>query len=176
MSDSGRRILILPPAPALSQTYASLHDPLAALRSACAQAVGWLGPSVEILADDVPARLVGVELLGRGSTPGAPDLLVMANGTACRSERAPGHLDPRAATYDEWLGNLLRIGDLAGLAELEVGEGSEGSELLTAGLRSLRVAARRLLDQGMQVTRAEVDYSDDPYGVQYWVVRWQCES
>jgi aromatic ring-opening dioxygenase LigB subunit len=167
------RIVVAPPAPALLPSYASLTDPVPELRAACRSAVGWLGPSVRVLADDARAFHVGETLVGARSDYDARDLLVMANGSARRSEKAPGHLDPRAAGYDDWLRQLLRLGDLQGLASLDV---DEGEELLATGLRSLTVLARQLADRGVSVREVQVDHDADPYGVQYWVVRWQCVS
>ena len=91
----------------------------------------------------------------------------MANGSACRSERAPGHLDERAAAFDEELGAALAAGDTAALARLDL---ALGDELLASGLRGLAGLS------GMRVAEATVDHADDPFGVMYWVVRWQCES
>ncbi|WP_110182287.1 hypothetical protein [Nocardioides solisilvae] len=167
------RIVVAPPAPALLPAYASLVDPVPRLRAATRAAVDWLGPSVKVLADDLDDQRVAESLLGRRSDLDGHDLLVMANGSARRSEKAPGHLDPRAAGYDEWLRQLLRLGDLEGLASLDV---DEGEDLLAAGLRSLAVTARQLADRGVTVRDVQVDHDDCPYGVQYWVVRWQCGS
>jgi len=165
------RIVIAPPVPALLPAYASLNDPVADLRAACARAIAWLGPSVRVLADDSRALTLGESLLGRRSDFDGRDLLVMANGSARRSEKAPGHLDPRAAGYDDWLEQLLRLGDLGGLAALDI---DEGEELLATGLRSLAVLAKQLDERGVTIGEVQVDHDAAPYGVQYWVVRWQC--
>ena len=134
------RIVIAPPVPALLPAYASLNDPVAELRAACPGAIAWLGPSVRVLADDSrsPDR-GGARCSAAAPTSDGRDLLVMANGSARRSEKAPGHLDPRAAGYDDWLEQLLRLGDLGGLAALDI---DEGEELLATGLRSLAVLAK----------------------------------
>ena len=166
---SGPRVVIAPPVPALLGRYASLQDPVGPLRAACAGAVGWLDEPVRVLADDGQGHAVAESLLGRPADAAGGNLLVMANGSACRTEKAPGHLDPRAAGFDARLGALLAAGDLAGLAALDRGL---GRDLLAAGLESL--AGLQAL--GLQVASATIDYDDDPFGVQYWVVRWQCES
>lgn len=170
------RVVVVPPVPALLPAYASLTDPVADLRAACLAAVEWLGPSVEVLADDDLGRRVGEWLLasrdGRlaaSSSDDRPDLLVLANGSACRSEKAPGHLDERAAAFDDRLGAALARGDLGALADIDV---ELGRELLAAGLTSLA----GLAGWGLEVASATVDLDDDPFGVKYWVVRWQCES
>lgn len=162
------RVAVLPPVPALLAARASLEDPVPALRAACAGAVAWLaqaGP-VRVLAEGDQARRIGVELAG-GHAPDGPAWLVLLSGTACRTEKAPGHLDHRAAAYDAALGAALRAGDPAALAGLDRGL---GAELLVQGLGLADELA------GVRVERAEVDLDDDPFGVQYWVVRWLCES
>jgi hypothetical protein len=167
------RVVVVPPVPALLPEYAGQADPVAALRAACREAVAWLGPSVRVLADDEPGREVGESLLGLDALAGArdatddgePDLLVLANGSARRSEKAPGHLDERAFDWDRALGEALLTADSAALAALDP---ALGEELMAAGLGSLRA----LGGLGLRVTEVEVDYADDPYGVQYWVVRW----
>lgn len=176
-----RRVAVVPPAPALLRAYASLTDPVPDLRRAATEAVAWLGGDgegqrgVRVLADDEQARRVGEELLGRASVDDARDVLVMANGSARRSEKAPGHLDPRAADFDARLGELLAAGDLAGVADLArtpAGPTGLADELLAAGL-----AAFALLDEeGVEVSEVEIDHAGDPFGVMYWVVRFQCGS
>ena len=163
------RVVILPPAPVLLPQYASLADPVAELRAACAAAVEWLGNDVEVIADDEQGVRVGEALLGRRSTPGAPAVLVLANGSARRTEKAPGHLDDRAAGFDSHLGDLLARGDVAGLADVDRGL---AAELLACGLEGFA----RLADAGVRVQEVWTDHADDPFGVQYWVVRWQCAS
>jgi hypothetical protein len=174
------RVVIVPPVPALLPAYASLSDPVADLRAACMAAVSWLAPDVEVVADDELGRRVGESLLSASAlrdgrfapssgTASGPDLLVLANGSGCRTEKAPGHLDERAAEFDHFLGDLLARGDVAGLAGLDV---ALGAELLATGLVSLTGLAAR----GLSVETAKVDHDEDPYGVKYWVVRWTCES
>lgn len=175
-SQRGRRIVVVPPAPALLRAYASLTDPLPDLRRAATAAVAWLDGDgdgdVRVLAADDQARRVGEELLGRASVDDARDVLVMANGSACRSEKAPGHLDPRAADFDARLGALLDAGDLVGLAGIARDDADLADALLTSGLAAFALLA----EEGIEVTRAEIDHAEDPFGVMYWVVRWQCGS
>ncbi|MCW2755571.1 MAG: hypothetical protein JWQ32_2982 [Marmoricola sp.] len=127
------RVAIVPGVPALRPEYASIEDPVPELRAAVAEATRWLGS-------------------GR---------LVVANGSAKRTEKAPGYFDDRAAAFDEALGAALRAGDLAGLDLSLAGE-------LWADVAGLTALA------GVRATEVQVDYDDAPYGVQYWVVRWQC--
>ena len=92
--------------------------------------------------------------------------LVVGNGSARRTEKAPGHLDPRAAAFDADLGRALTRPDPAALAALDETLARE----LWADVRSLRWLGAEVLDGEEQAT---VDYDGDPHGVQYLVVRWE---
>ncbi|WP_101526009.1 hypothetical protein [Nocardioides houyundeii] len=165
------RVVVVPPVPALLPEHASLADPVADLRAACLAAVAQLGSTVEVLAEDDLGRRVGEWLLAaRDAADGeGPDLLVLANGSARRSEKAPGHLDERAADFDAELGDLLARGDVAGLARLDL---DLARELLSTGVEGLAALAAR----GLTVETATVEHDGDPFGVKYWVVRWTCAS
>jgi hypothetical protein len=180
------RIVLVPGVLALLPEYAGLEDPVAELRAACLEAVAWLGDDVAIVGDEQGARVAG-QLLGAGrnrsivlpdtgfaattvpdrtierNSP-ATNLLVVGNGSAKRTEKAPGHLDERAAAFDDALGAGLRAGDLTGV------DLSLATELWAA------VDGIAELSEHLRGEAATVDYDDDPYGVQYWVMRWQCES
>jgi hypothetical protein len=190
---TGVRIAFLPPVPALLASYAGLTDPVADLRAACLEAVAWLvadGPArVAVLGDPssstdvargVPqplSRRVADELLDAvgytsprtGPPDHAPALLVLANGSGRRSEKAPGHLDERAFDFDDSLGKALVSGDAAGLERLD---GALAGALLASGCDALRSVAGLVHGDVAAQTR----YADDPFGVQYWVVTWQCGS
>ncbi len=177
------RVVVVPSPPALLPEYAGLTDPLAEVRAAALDACRWLAaaqaPIVVLGGDDLAVRVgrhllstthtgpvVGLEL---PHTPGIAELdalLVVADGSARRGEKAPGHLDERAAAYDEGIGRALASGDAASLAALDA---DLGAELLAAGADALAVMG--LLFEGRAVT-AETTYADDPFGVAYWVTRW----
>lgn len=170
----GRRVVVVPGAPVLLAQYASLADPVADLRAACLDAVSWLGSDVRVLAADSQGLRIAEELLGRpaatdSASVHAADVLVVANGSARRTEKAPGHLDRRAELFDSRVGDLLERGDLAGLADLDP---DLADELMTAGLGAFRTLA----DEGFVVQGGGTDRAEDPFGVMYWVVRWQCAS
>jgi hypothetical protein len=191
----GSRVVILPPVPALLPSYLGRIDPVTELRNACREAIRWLLDGcvspIGALADapDPVARLRGVEVplgirvarslldeagygrkLHHHTDSSARDerrLLVLANGSGCRSEKAPGHLDPRSFAFDERIETALAEADSASLACLDAGL---GHELLAIGIESLRqLGAMRL-----NVERADLLYADDPYGVRYWVTTWLC--
>ena len=180
------RVVVLPPVLALLPAYAGDVDPIAELRHACREAAAWLteggAGDVAVLADplDPAARSHGVEepqgvRVARALLPATPirhvetpapgdrRILVLANGSACRSEKAPGFLDQRAFPYDERIETALRDGDSATLATLE-------PDLLAAGIPQLR----RLGEAGLTVRDSALRYADDPYGVRYWVATWEC--
>lgn len=166
------RVVIAPPVPALLPAYSSVVDPVAELRAACRSAAAWLveAGGARVVADDGLGERVGRELLGGVETDARDQpagLLVMANGSARRTEKAPGHLDERAFGFDEALERALAAGDAAALADLDP---VLADDLLAAGARLLRDLA------GLSVVEASLDYADDPFGVRYWVVRWQCAS
>jgi hypothetical protein len=190
------RIAFLPAAPVLLPEYAGLTDPVAALRAACLDAVSWLakeaGDAVQVVAPAPDpantARGVTVSVGSRladqltalagfdgrveqsdGATLG-PAVLVFGNGSARRSDKAPGHLDERASVFDEAALGALTRGEPAALAGLDEGL---GGELLADGIGGLRAVGRALA--GTPVGAATL-YADDPFGVQYWVVTWECAS
>ena len=184
-----RRVVIVPSTLALLPEYASIDDPIADLRAAVLGAVDWLrdGGPAEVLSATAAARRIGEQLLGsrRGSTseaggstseaggptseaPGsAAGLLVVANGSARRTEKAPGHFDDRAAAFDAAIGKALADGDPAALVHIDPALAEE----LWAWSDAQALAAL-----GTQVRRPDtvhIDYDDDPYGVQYWVMRME---
>ncbi len=154
------RVALVPGVLALLPEYAGLVDPVADLRAACLEAVGWLGEEVTVLADRQGGR-VAAHLLGvtHRSLP-ERSFLVVGNGSARRSERAPGHLDERAFRFDRDLLSWL-TGDGPPL-DLELGD------QMLASMTGFALLAERVPSRG----RPSVDYDDDPFGVQYWVMRW----
>jgi hypothetical protein len=100
--------------------------------------------------------------LGAGlrSLDGRVGLLVMADGSACRSLRAPGYLDPRAAAFDAALERAARTGDLASLQTLDP---ALARELLATARPGWQVLAGAM----PRAAATEVLYADDPFGVLY---------
>lgn len=162
------RVALVPGVLALLPEYAGIDDPVAELRAACLRAIWWLretGP-VEVVAGPQGDRVAGALLdaagVSTGSVTGGGDrasYLVVGNGSATRSEKAPGHLDERSHAFDDALGASLR----AGRPEVD----AVLAEQLWADVGAI-VRMRGLGDLGP----AQVDYADDPFGVQYWVMRW----
>jgi hypothetical protein len=136
-------VAFCPQPPALVPALASgAAAELAPLRAACGDAVGRLAA-----AEDVA-------------------LLVMGDGSACRTQRAPGDRHSRAVAFDEAVVAALGQADARGLAALDP---TLGAAVLAAGVPAWRVAGRLLADVSYD---ARLLYADDPYGVGYYVAAW----
>ncbi|SDK50996.1 hypothetical protein SAMN05428985_104298 [Nocardioides sp. YR527] len=162
------RVALVPGCLALLPEHASLDDPVDELRSACLAAVAWLGEDVRVIAGAQGARVAASLLAEVGTAPvtsGEAAYLIVGNGSARRTEKAPGHLDPRAAEFDEALGRSLEKPDPDALRALDLGLAGE----LWADVGPIVEAADLL----SRVATVAVDYDDDPYGVRYWVARWE---
>lgn len=166
------RVVLVPGVLALLPEYAGLSDPVAELRAACLDAVAWLGAEGGFgvhgsaqglrLAHHLAAE-AGVQVDLVPERPAA--VLVVGNGSAARTEKAPGHLHPESAGFDEGLRAALVAPDPAALAGLDLRLAGD----LWADVESLAWLGAEALSTRH---RARVDYDDDPFGVQYWVVRW----
>ncbi|MGP4027718.1 hypothetical protein [Actinomadura sp. 3N407] len=93
-------------------------------------------------------------------------LLVMGDGSACRSEKAPGYLDGRARPYDEVVARALGDADAAALAALDPGL---SQELRAAGRAAWQVLAGAVGEGGFT---AALLADEAPYGVGYFVAAW----
>ena len=104
-----------------------------------------------MLADAQGARVAAHLLASTGPRTGdAPSYLVVGNGSARRTEKAPGHLDERAAAFDADLGRRLEQGSLAGI-DRDLARASSGPT-------STRSSSwRRVPDLELE----QVDYDDD---------------
>src|SRR6266851_3245408 len=100
-----------------------------------------------------------------GDTAGRTGLLVMADGSARRGLRAPGHYDERAEAFDAGVERALRSGDLRRLAAIDP---VLARELLATGRPAWQVLAGAI--RGTKL-RKDVMYTGDPFGVMY-VVRF----
>ncbi len=192
-------VLVLPTPrvllPGLSET-----DPVPELRSACAAAVQGLladGPArivvvatpvgdlnrargvTEPLGHRVARHLLGAVAfeaqVARPATAAslraevAPDptaLVVMADGSASRGEKAPGHLHPEAVAFDDAIERGLRTGDPEALAGLDP---ELAREVWCEGVPGFHLLAEVARGRGIS---AEVSHADAPYGVAWWVARW----
>lgn len=90
-------------------------------------------------------------------------LLVMADGSARRSRRAPGYLDVRAEPFDAEVGRAIRTGDLPALLALD---DALASELMATGRPAWQVLAGAAAGR---LPSCVVRYDDAPFGVGYLV-------
>jgi hypothetical protein len=90
-------------------------------------------------------------------------LLVIADGSAKRTLKAPGYLDERAEPYDAQVRLALSTGDMAALRRLDP---DLARELMAPGWPALQVLAAAV---GDDCPHATIHYDDAPFGVGYLV-------
>ncbi|WP_328320002.1 class III extradiol dioxygenase subunit B-like domain-containing protein [Streptomyces sp. NBC_00388] len=93
-------------------------------------------------------------------------LLVMGDGSACRTLKAPGYLDERAAAFDAAAARALSTADVAALQALDA---PLAYELKAAGRAPWQVLAGAA--EGAE-PGGQLLYDDAPYGVGYYVAAW----
>ncbi|WP_236245632.1 class III extradiol dioxygenase subunit B-like domain-containing protein [Streptomyces sp. CC210A] len=93
-------------------------------------------------------------------------LLVMGDGSACRTVKAPGYLDERAGGFDADAARALAAADTAALAALDP---ALAHELKAAGRAPWQVLAGAAREAGLA---GRLLYDDAPYGVGYLVAAW----
>ncbi len=96
-------------------------------------------------------------------------LLVIADGSACHGDDAPGRRDDRARTFDARLADALAAGDPDALRVAAADP--DLARALLAAVDPLTVLA--LLAAGRPPATAELLYSDAPLGVGYLVASWR---
>ncbi|MET8562164.1 class III extradiol dioxygenase subunit B-like domain-containing protein [Streptomyces flaveolus] len=129
---------------------------------------GWSDAPIEGLgvADTLePERCAetGRELAGRA---GRVALLAMGDGSACRTLKAPGYLDERAAPFDAEAARALGAADLAALRALDP---ALAHELKAAGRAPWQILAGAAENANLS---GALLYEDAPYGVGYMVATW----
>ncbi|MFE9405040.1 class III extradiol dioxygenase subunit B-like domain-containing protein [Streptomyces sp. NPDC006530] len=129
---------------------------------------GWADAPVEGLA--VAERLepslcaaAGEELAARADRVA---LLVLGDGSACRTLKAPGYLDERAAGFDEVASAALGSADIPTLLGLDDGL---AYELKAAGRAAWQVLAGAGRGAGLA---GRLLHEEAPYGVGYFVGVW----
>ncbi|MFB6440197.1 class III extradiol dioxygenase subunit B-like domain-containing protein [Streptomyces sp. NPDC056411] len=127
--------------------------------------------------DDAPVQglAVGEDLpperclaAGREAAASAPRvaLLVMGDGSACRTVKAPGYLDARAEGFDTAAARALGTADLPALGALDAALARELQARGRACWQVLAGAAEGTSPSG-RLLREEA-----PYGVGYFVATW----
>lgn len=158
------RLVLVPGVLALRPEYRSLIDPVAELRAAVAAALTWAAPPPSGHFSSHESG-VSVAETTQPRDRNYPINVVVGNGSAKRTEKAPGYFDPRAEAFDESLRSALVASDPEALRAVDDGLAKE----LWASTESLGELADLL--EGARLV--SVDYDDAPYGVQYWVIRWE---
>ena len=115
-------------------------------------------PRIGVAPDDLPDALAAL--------PGAAGVLAVGDGSARRTVKAPGYLDPAARTFDAAIAAALGDGDAAALAGLDA---HEGERLLADGVPAWRAVGRAVTGRPVVAT---LRYDDAPFGVGYLVADW----
>ncbi|MGW0940961.1 class III extradiol dioxygenase subunit B-like domain-containing protein [Streptomyces sp. NPDC002623] len=129
---------------------------------------GWSDAPIEGLGVGEPLTTERCLEAGReiAGAAGRVALLVMGDGSACRTLKAPGYLDERAAPFDAEVARALGAADVAALKALDP---ELASELKASGRASWQVLAGAAEDAGLT---GVLLYEDAPYGVGYVVATW----
>jgi hypothetical protein len=93
-------------------------------------------------------------------------LLVMGDASACRTLKAPGYLDERAAPFDASVARALGKADVAALKTLDT---ELARDLKASGRAPWQVLAGAAEEAGLS---GALLYEDAPYGVGYLVATW----
>lgn len=104
------------------------------------------------------------EALAKGADRTA--LLVMGDGTNCRTLKAPGYFDERAAAFDEEAARALGTADVPGVLALDA---ELGYELGASGRSCWQLLAGAARGAGLE---GRLLYEGAPYGVGYLVASW----
>ncbi len=105
--------------------------------------------------------------LGRALAAEDVGLLVVGDGAATHTEKAPGYPDERAGPFDESVAAALRDADPAALAALDP---DLATALFASGRAPWQVLAGAAAGGGW---RGELLHSSIPFGVAYHVAVWQ---
>lgn len=128
------------------------------------------GELVDPAASPAECAALGAALADEfAANPDPVGLLVVGDGAATHTEKAPRHLDERAGPFDRAVAAALATADRAALAALDPGL---AAELAVAGRAPWQVLAAAARGDWA----ADIVYSDAPYGVAYHVAVWDRRS
>jgi hypothetical protein len=146
-------------------------DPVDAAMPLPLLVAGWLreGLPVTVRGELVAPEAEPAACLAFGAELGgeATALLVVGDGAATHTEKAPGYLDERAGPFDDAVAAALAAADPAALAALDPGL---AAELWVAGRAPWQVLAGATRDG---TWTGELLHSTRPFGVGYHVAVWQ---
>ncbi|WP_128976856.1 class III extradiol dioxygenase subunit B-like domain-containing protein [Streptomyces roseicoloratus] len=128
----------------------------------------WADAPIEGLGVGEPLETARCAATGRDLAASADRvaLLVMGDGSACRTVKAPGYLDERAEDFDAAVARALGAADPAALLALDA---DLAHELKAAGRAPWQVLAGAA--EGADLA-GRLLYEDAPYGVGYFVAAW----
>ncbi|HEX5566964.1 MAG TPA: class III extradiol dioxygenase subunit B-like domain-containing protein [Streptomyces sp.] len=129
---------------------------------------GWSAAPVEGLGVGEPLPRDRCVDTGRklAAEAGRVALLVMGDGSTCRTVKAPGYFDERAAAFDAEAARALSAADVQGLLALDE---ELAYELGASGRSSWQVLAGAAEGAGLG---GRLLYDQAPYGVGYLVASW----
>lgn len=129
---------------------------------------GWADAPIEGLGVGEPLAPERCIEVGReiGTRAGRVALLVMGDASACRTVKAPGYLDERAAPFDTEVARALGAADVAAVQALDA---ELAYELKASGRAPWQILAGAA--EGANLSGALL-YEDAPYGVGYVVATW----
>jgi hypothetical protein len=132
----------------------------------------WTAAPVEGLGVGEPLSRERCEETGRQLADSAERvaLLVMGDGTNCRTVKAPGYFDERATAFDAEAARALGEADAAGLLALDEELAYELNASGRACWQVLAGAAGGADAEGG--LRGRLLYDEAPYGVGYFVASW----
>lgn len=110
-----------------------------------------------------PAQVVGS---ATARLYGFDGVLVMGDGSTTRTDKAPGHFDPRAIPFDDGVRTAIADGDAKALARLDTA--------LAAQVGSDAAPLWQMLARNVaSVDQASLLATEDRYGVFYLVATWR---
>lgn len=129
---------------------------------------GWADAPIEGLGVGEPLAAercveAGREIAGRAARVA---LLVMGDASACRTLKAPGYLDERAAPFDAEVARALGAADVAAIKNLDA---ALAHDLKAAGRAPWQILAGAAEHAGLA---GALLHDDAPYGVCYLVATW----
>lgn len=129
---------------------------------------GWHASPIEGLGVGEALEQERCAVAGRAVADSAPRvaLLVMGDGSACRTLKAPGYLDERAEPFDAAAAAALGAADIAALENLDT---ELAAAVQAAGRAPWQVLAGAARGAGLA---GELLYDAAPYGVGYFVATW----
>ncbi|KUM89340.1 hypothetical protein AQI88_39830 [Streptomyces cellostaticus] len=129
---------------------------------------GWADAPIEGLGvgEPLPPERCGEVGRDLGTRAGRVALLVMGDASACRTLKAPGYLDERAAPFDAEVARALGAADVAAVRALDA---ELAHELKASGRAPWQILAGAAEDAHLA---GALLYDDAPYGVGYLVATW----